>query len=88
MVVDQERQTGMRSSPPGDSLVPPDQGLALGNKTPCTGGTAGKATGLIATPISAEAEARQPAGLDSGHGRGSPLSHSSSHFKVIGHLAD
>lgn len=82
----EERQTDMRGSPPGDSLVLPDQGVALGIKTPCTGDTARKAAGLTAKPISAQAEARQPAVLYSGHGRGGPFSHSNSHFRVIGHL--
>lgn len=79
----------MRGSPPGDSLVPPDQGLARRTR-PHTLKTARKAAGLTTAPISAEAEAevRQPAVLDSEHGGGSPFSHSNGgHLRVIAHLA-
>lgn len=75
--------TGMRGTPPGNSLAPSDQGLARGgdglwdDKTPCPGGIAGKAAGLRVT---VSAEARQPVVLDSGM-------QGQQDFRVTGHLA-
>lgn len=74
-------------TPPGDSLVPIDQGLASGSKTPGPGTIAGKASGLRVTPISAQTEVRQPAVARLWAQERQPQGNSANHFGVKGHPA-